>query len=496
MRGLIGIRIASKLRLVVSHLSLERSERWGTRRGFGPGFDAVAGLKIQTWATGAFVYYVCMSKAWLATIILFIGGLLPVSGQMPYSPQFQGERVDFDTALTRSLKSSTLVEEGKPFHAILVIGSSNSPFSGHVEVWWVAADKYKSVISSPKFSQTRIVNGTQVMESDSGDYLPRWLETFEDAILDPIPMIANFRGRPGTIVLSPQINRSCAGRDDRTDGRTDWTTWGSVCFSGSEPHLLSVQTTNFYLVFGDWKSFGKKQIASTYKTNVLDYEEIKARLTKVENLRDVPDSFFAIAAPTPSDQQIKSEFVSSQKAESLLENAPAIDWPTVHEGKTEGYMIVYARTDRTGQVRESAKHNSDNPGLESFGMEQALRYKFKPLLVNGVAEQMEMPLVLHFTTKVADPLPFLTGEALLKQISGCDAKLVSSVPLNSGATPESISVNEQGKLTGEGFGPTVDPGSPAVLVTVKMGLMLDCHFAPFLKDGVPWYYHGALLVAH
>ncbi len=161
-------------------------------------------------------------------------------------------------------------------------------------------------------------------------------------------------------------------------------------------------------------------------------------------------------------------------------------------------MIVYARTDRTGQVRESAKHNSDNPGLESFGIEQALRYRFKPLLVSGVPVQMEMPLVLHFTTKIADPLPFLTGEALLKQISGCDAKLVTSAPLGVRVTPTNISVNEQGKLTGEGYGPTVDPGSPAVLVTVKsnMGLFFDCHFAPFLKNGVPWYYHGALLVAH
>jgi hypothetical protein len=394
------------------------------------------------------------------------------------------------------LKTCSLVEEGKPFHAILAIGSPDSPFSGRVEVWWAAADKYKSVISSPAFSQTRIVNGSQVMESDSGDYFPRWLETFKDAILDPIPMIGNFRGRSGTVMFGSQINRSCAGRDDRTDGRTDWTTWGSICFSGSQPHLLSVQTTNFNLEFGDWKSFGKKQIAHTYKTDVLDFKEIEARLTKIEELRDVPSESFAITAPTPSGQQIKSEFVSTQKEESLLENAPAIDWPTVHEGKTDGYMIVYARTDRTGRVRETAKHNSDNPGLESFGMEQALRYKFKPLLVNGVAEQMEMPLVLHFSTKIANPLPFLTGEVLLKQIHGCDARLVSSVPPNVRATATSISVNEQGKLTGEGYGPTVDPGSPAVLVTVKMGLIFECHFATFLKNGVPWYYHGALLVAH
>lgn len=114
---------------------------------------------------------------------------------------------------------------------------------------------------------------------------------------------------------------------------------------------------------------------------------------------------------------------------------------------------MLARTDRSGQVRETAKHNSDQPGLEDFGMKQALRYKFKPLVVDGVAEQIQMPLVLHFTSKIADPLPMLTGPELLRQISGCDARLVSALPTSGRVTPTSIAVNEEGKLTGEGYGP-------------------------------------------
>ena len=188
--------------------------------------------------------------------------------------------------------------------------------------------------------------------------------------------------------------------------------------------------------------------------------------------------------------------MSTQKEESLVESAPKIDWPTVHEGKTDGHMIVYARTDRTGQVRETAKHNSDQPGLEDFGMKQALRYKFKPLLVDGVTVQMEMPLVLHFTSKIADPLPMLRGQELLKQISGCDAKLVSDTPSAGQAKPTGISVNEVGKFTGENWGPDVDAGSPAVLVKVRLALGLDCHFAPLMRNGIPTYYHGALLVTH
>jgi len=437
-----------------------------------------------------------MPQLRFVTLLLMLTAVSQIRGQLPGFPQVQGERVDADAALNRALETSSLTEDGKPFHAVLVIGSANSPYSGQLEVWWASRQKFKTVVVSPTFSQTRIVNGADVMETNSGDYYPRWLENFVDAILNPIPMTGNFRGRGGAVMLGPQISRSCLRRDDRRDGITDVMTWGEICFGGSKPHLQSVLTMNYGIEFADWKSFGKKEIARTYRTDVLDYQEVVGHLTKLEELRGISDDMFAIKTPTPADQQIRTAFVPTQKEESLIENAPKIDWPTVHEGKTEGYMIVYARTDRTGQVRETAKHNSDQPGLEDFGMEQALRYKFKPLIVDGAAVQMEMPLVLHFKSKIADPLPMLTGQELLKQISGCDAKLVSDIASSGPAKPTSISVNEEGKLTGEGYGPNVDVGSPAVLVKVKLALGLECHFAPFLRNGTAWYYHGALLVAH
>ncbi len=325
------------------------------------------------------------------------------------------------------------------------------------------------------------------METNAGDYYPRWLENFVDGLLNPIPIVGNFRNGGGAVIVGPSITNSCLRREDRPGGITDQMTWGMVCFSGSEPKLESVLTTNYDINFDDWKGFGKKKIARIYKTSVLDYKEIVGHLTTLEELRNGSDDMFAITNPTPVEQQIKTAYVSTLKEESMVEIVPKIDWPTVREGRADGYMIVYARTDRTGQVRETAKHNSDQPGLESFGMEQALRYKFKPLIVDGAPVQMEMPLVLHFVSKVADPLPTLRGEELLKQISGCSTRLVTSVP--SGMTAIHVSVNEEGKLTGEGYGPKVDPGLPAVTIS---GRPVDCHFAPLVRDGVVTYYHGDL----
>ena len=154
------------------------------------------------------MYYVSMQQLRFVAFLLLAIGVSRLESQLPNFPQFRGERVDADTALNRALKASSLTEEGTPFHALLVIGDAKSPYSGTVEVWWAAKQKYKTVIASPAFAQTRIVNGTEVMETDSGDYYPRWLETFVDAILDPLPMIENFRGRGGSVMLRQQVTNS------------------------------------------------------------------------------------------------------------------------------------------------------------------------------------------------------------------------------------------------------------------------------------------------
>jgi hypothetical protein len=96
----------------------------------------------------------------------------------------------------------------------------------------------------------------------------------------------------------------------------------------------------------------------------------------------------------------------------------------------------------------------------------------------------------------------LKGAELLKQISGCSAKLVTDPRIDANTTPTHISVNEAGKLTGEGYGPKVDAGDPAVVITFPSSaipgpphaLGLDCRFAPLTKNGVVTYYHGELLV--
>jgi hypothetical protein len=365
------------------------------------------------------------------------------------------------------------------------IASDTKDFSGRIEVWWINETKYRLVMTSPKFSQEKIVNGSRTFEKDDGDYYPRWLENFKLAILDPVPIAKNLRGLGGTLTFGQQglVTEPCIVRDDRPGGITDQITWGRVCFSTFGPLIEFVQATNIFLEFNDYRDFGKKQVARSYKTAVGNSEYATGLLTTLESFEQPEDAVFAVATDTPAERRIATEFVSTLKEESMVESVPPIAWPAVREGKTEGYMIVYARTDRTGQVRETRHFNSDNPALEDFGAQQALKYKFKPLAVNGVAEQMEMPLVLHFSSRIDNPIPILTVEQMKHQVSGCK---IPSPPSGSSPITIRVSVDQDGKMAGM---QPIGKGTGVAWLTA-MNTLRPCRYAPYVVDGKPTYYKG------
>ncbi len=236
----------------------------------------------------------------------------------------------------------------------------NDPaFNGRIELFWENGKKYRLKLESPDFGQTLIVNGEQVMETNRGDFYPNWLSGFVTALLDPIPHLRDLQGRQDKIAIGPKAY-SCVRRDDRPGGITDQMTWAQACFSGDEPQLQFVMDFTYNMEFHDYKKFGKKQIASSYVSGTGDHWRLLGRLTTLEEW--TPDeAILTVTNSTAPADRILTTFVSTATEESMLESAPKdVEWPEVRSGKTEGYMIIQAITDRTGQVRETSKHNSDN----------------------------------------------------------------------------------------------------------------------------------------
>lgn len=398
------------------------------------------------------------------------------------------EHISGEEAIERALKQNSLTVHGSPFHAILDISepnNSNSRYRASIEIYWQDETHYRVVMKSDAYSETRIVSKNQVEEHVSGDFYPDWLRNFVTALLNPLPHSKDVLLRPSLVVVGNPAFQSCLERDDRPNGITDQMTWAKICFNGLT-QVISSEDFTYTMHFTDYQAFEKKSIARTYTTKTPEEETLIGRLTTLEAWKPVDATLLKIQSPTSQNQQVLTSLVSMATNESLLEKAPTIDWPSIPEGKIDGYMIIRVITDRTGQVREAYKFSSDTPIVDNVGRAEALKYKFKPLAVNGVAQQMETPLVIHFTTRIENPYPIVSGVDVEKYATGCSYNPMLPAGLfPSGTTFKiRITVNEAGKITLE-----EPPRDLSWSTLQKIGFNANsCKFEPYLVNGTPSYH--------
>ncbi len=356
-------------------------------------------------------------------------------------------------------------------------------YAGRVEIFWAADNQYKLILTSRDFDQSLIVNGSQVEEHDRGDFYPGWLHSFVTALLDPMPRIHDLQRLHQSVAIGPQMSFSCVNRTDKVNGIRNDLTWASVCFSGDAPTLEFAIDFTYNMEFHDFARFDKKQIARRYVSGAGDHARIDGTLTQLEQLKPPEAALFTIANPTPPSARILTTFVSTHQEESMVESKPQdVHWPSPHEDPLSGYMIVQAITDRTGQVRETSKHNSDNAEMESYGRLIALQYKFHPLIVDGIAQQMEMPLVLHFEASALTPYHTLNDAETRQLIRGCTLPTEISAPALSGQKIRiDLVVVEDGGISEAG-----DHDRRIPVLTLYRALNLrSCHFDPYMENGEP-----------
>lgn len=316
--------------------------------------------------------------------------------------------------LQQSLHESVLVEGHQPFHLVLEIAPDTAPraharpappsMRGKVELFWAGRSHYKLVLSSPQFKQTRAVEGNLVEEHDEGDFYPRWLDDFVRMLLDPVPrsqlpkLIQQRLTGGGTFALPgrPAITMPrCLETSDRPAGITEETSIARVCFDALHPWYQGTLDFTHYVSFSDYRPFGGQMIPRTWSDDIPENIFVEGKVTLLEKLSTGDLKLIHVSSATSPNDEIRTVFLSRKDIGDRVAKVPDYEW-SPRDGALEGYMIVYVRTDRTGQIRESYWDSSDNYGLQDAGVELALKSSLNPMLVNGAAVQMEGPLVLHF----------------------------------------------------------------------------------------------------
>jgi hypothetical protein len=358
-------------------------------------------------------------KAWLnglGSASIALGSLCGCSWERIFPPN--SPTLPNAVAVDRALQLCSLSKGDQPFHLILevspparktvsarVLEERAQSMRAQIEVFWLNPITYRTVIRSLNFTQTRIVNGSVVEEQDIGDFYPRWIQNFVDAILDPVPKASILQKIPGSVPVGVQ-SHACISNSAPTGDNVDDSTTAQICFQDAEPRIASGVDFTRSVWFDNFAPFGHQQIARTLVNDLPANLLVRGQVTLLEPLANSEYPLLKAMEFTPPANQIQTTLVPASTAQSLLEASPGLALAPVHLGsapasidsRSGAPITVYIRTDRNGRVREAYCESPGNLGLQDPAVVRALTLRFKPLLINGVPQQMQAPLVVSSRT--------------------------------------------------------------------------------------------------
>jgi hypothetical protein len=279
-----------------------------------------------------------------------------------------------------------------------------------VELWWLNGITYRTEIRSAAFRQTRIVNGKVIDEQDSGNFYPRWIQNFVDALLEPVPKADQLRKESGSVPVS-QESHACISN---TNGRRDETTMAQICFQGSQPLLASGVSFGRYVAFDDFMAFGDQLIPRTLTNDLPGNVLLRGHILVLEPLQQSAYPLLKARRFTSPMQQIRTRLLAKAEAAALLDGTPQLStrrsrygdlkelasYPargesSMRAGNAGAPVTVYVRTDRTGRVREAYTDRNDVYNQYQGAVARAMLLKFRPLIIDGAPQQIEAPVEIR-----------------------------------------------------------------------------------------------------
>lgn len=374
-----------------------------------------------------------------------------------------------------------LIEPGStPFYLQGVITERGDP-NEHidVEMSWLAPDKWKRTIKSQEFSQTLVINGEKVFEQDSADYMPLAIQVLTTAMVDPRPIVAAVR--PGDHIITRANGRS------GENGKVCFDPGGKMCAMNRNGLIEVLDAPGRSVTFTDYRKFKDERVARLLRYKIDPGDSYELHINTLGELKSDAAAFL-IEEPTPKEKQIRSAVVPEAELRSLALESTEIIWPQVLEDvKTTGETSYYVSVDRSGVVREILPLSISVERADDSARRQIMKWRFKPVMKDGVPMQAEAILNFHFDTRAYGPNDPLTDAEVRKLATNTvDPQFPPGTA--SGATCNiRIAVDSEGAVVEQ------------IAVDGIPGLSIPCmqaigkwHFSPIMQDGKPRPYRGEM----
>lgn len=395
-----------------------------------------------------------------------------------FAPSAVAQRSRTVTSPVRDVVQAVLIAPGsKPFHirAVISRGMEQAPYAT-VEMSWMGPDKYRRQIVSKDFVQTLIVNGTDTYEENSWPYFPVELQTLVTAMVDPRPIVA-------AVVDGDDVKTKANGAVDES---------GRMCFDAKRTKCLpgnglreKVGASGHAVEFSDYRVFEGKRVARVL-TNAprLGEEPVQLTVVKLEALESPDPSISLFAHATPAGDQLRFVRLDEADLRAHVDGKDEIVWPQPLDGAERGEASFFISVERDGLVREVHQLYTANERTNDSAKSQLMKWKFKPVLVDGIPAQVEGILHFQLDTRGWGPKEPLTDAEARKLATRLEEPNLGDVKVPAGSTYRIwFSVDSEGRvievMAGDGANGLFVPCLQAIQHSVFQPLMVQGEPRPY-----------------
>jgi hypothetical protein len=232
--------------------------------------------------------------------------------------------------------------------------------TGEVEIWWVSPAQWKREVRSPEFHQIAIVNGSQEWQKNEGEYFPEWLREVSVALIEPVPSLDQVLKQ----VKDSDVKKFLGTTDFSwmimsTDGNVEKGMGAGVSINDNAGLLQGGSGLGWSGFYADYKSFHGRMVAWTVKAGS---PEVTAKVTTLEDLRDVPSGFFDADVSGWGRAPLRTVVVEERSFRQNLLPVPPVAWPPLKDGPLEGVVTTEIVVDRAGKCVSLEQSFPTTPG--------------------------------------------------------------------------------------------------------------------------------------